>query len=328
MDRRDFFELGAGLLAAGGMAAATVPVARAAAATAGPAAKMDAAAFHKTRRFVDLSSGRISYYERGQGRAALFVHGFPLNGFQWRGVIDRLQAHRRCIAPDLLGLGYTEPNHGQSVAPDAQVAMLDALLERLGVTTVDLVGNDSGGAVAQLFAIHNPRRVRSLLLTNCDTEINSPPPALEPVLDLARKGDFANQMLKPLLADKVAARGDKGIGGQCFTYRVHPTDEALETYIEPLTRNPDRCALTDAYGLALAKNPLAGAEARLKQLNVPARILWGDADDIFPLRDGEYLDSILPGSRGLRRIEGAKLFYPEEFPDLIADEAKKLWGVA
>jgi len=33
---------------------------------------------------------------------------FPLNSFQWRGAIDKLSAHRRCIAPDFLALGYTE----------------------------------------------------------------------------------------------------------------------------------------------------------------------------------------------------------------------------
>jgi pimeloyl-ACP methyl ester carboxylesterase len=130
-----------------------------------------------------------------------------------------------------------------------------------------------------------------------------------------------------MLDDKDFARSEKGIGGQCFTYRVHPTDEALETYLEPLTRDARRCALSDAYALALENNPLAGVEAQLKQLNVPARLVWGTADDIFPLRDGEYLASALAGSRGIRRVEGAKLFFPEEFPDLIAEEARRLWGV-
>jgi hypothetical protein len=37
------------------------------------------------------------------------------------------------------------------------------------------------------------------------------------------------------------------------------------------------------------------------------------------------LDQTLPGSRGVRRVEGANLFFPEEMPDLIAEEAAKLW---
>jgi hypothetical protein len=35
----------------------------------------------------------------------------------------------------------------------------------------------------------------------------------------------------------------------------------------------------------------------------------------------------LRGSRGIRRVDDAKLFFPEEMPDLIAEEAVKLWGV-
>ena len=41
----------------------------------------------------------------------------------------------------------------------------------------------------------------------------------------------------------------------------------------------------------------------------------------------EWLDRVLPNSRGIRRLEDGKLFFPEEMPDIIADEAKRLWRV-
>ena len=74
---------------------------------------MDIATFHASRRFAEVKSGRIAYFERGQGPVALFIHGVPINGYHWRHVIDRVQHQRRCIAIDLMGLGYTE------IAPDA-----------------------------------------------------------------------------------------------------------------------------------------------------------------------------------------------------------------
>ena len=46
----------------------------------------------------------------------------------------------------------------------------------------------------------------------------------------------------------------------------------------------------------------------------------------FPTKDAAYLDATFPASRGVRRVPGAKLFFPEEQPDLIADEARQLWG--
>lgn len=41
------------------------------------------------RRYTRTAFGRIAHVERGSGPAALFLHGFPLNGFQWRGAFDR-----------------------------------------------------------------------------------------------------------------------------------------------------------------------------------------------------------------------------------------------
>lgn len=298
--------------------------------TSGAAAAkpMDAAAFHAARRFVETPFGRIACVERGSGDAALFLHGFPLNGFQWRGALDRLSAHRRCVAPDFMGLGYSQIPAGQSVAPDAQVAMLAALLDSLSIRAVDLVANDSGGAVAQLFVLKYPQRVRTMLLTNCDVEPDSPPPALLPVLQMAREGKFTEMWLVPWLADKELARSAKGLGGQTYTYPTNPTDEAVDCYLAPLVSSPERKAQVNSYALALDPNPLAGIEPALKHCAVPTRIVWGTGDDIFSPASPGYLDRTLPNSRGVRRVEGAKLFFPEEFPDVIAEEARGLWGVA
>jgi hypothetical protein len=51
---------------------------------------MDIATFHASRRFAEVKSGRIAYFERGEGPVALFVHGVPLNGYHWRYIIDRV----------------------------------------------------------------------------------------------------------------------------------------------------------------------------------------------------------------------------------------------
>ena len=51
---------------------------------------MKAAEFHQARKFADTTFGRIAYVEKGSGPVALFVHGFPLNGFAWRGAFDDL----------------------------------------------------------------------------------------------------------------------------------------------------------------------------------------------------------------------------------------------
>jgi pimeloyl-ACP methyl ester carboxylesterase len=307
MKRRDFLYVTAAAVVAGGAQAAT---------------QSDVERYRQARRYADLPFGRIAYVERGAGAAALFLHGAPLNGFQWRGALDRLAPYRRCIAPDFMGLGYSQVPADQSVAPAAQLAMLAALLDALGVGQADIVASDSGGAVAQMFLARFPARVRTLVLTNCDTEPNSPPPAIQPVLDMARAGTLADDTAK-WLTDGNRARAT--FGAAVYHDPALLTDDIVAYYAAPMVSTPLRRRQYHAFHNALAPNPLAGIEAALRRSAVPVRMVWGTSDTIFPIADAAYLDRIFPRSRGIRRVPKGKLFFQEEFPDVIAEEVLHLW---
>lgn len=318
MDRRNFVRAAAGAavtVAAGGTLG-----------WAGPPDVIDAKAFHRMRRFAATAFGRIAYVERGKGPAALFVHGLPLNGFQWRGALERLSPLRRCIAPDSMGLGYSEIPERQSLAPEAQADMLAAFLDRLGIRDVDLVASDSGGAVAQLFVARWPERVRTLLLTNCDVHEDSPPPALLPVIEAARAGRFVDDNLVPQLRDRAAADSPTGLARCCYTTPAGLTDEAIQVYLTPLASSSLRKAQLHDYCIELARNPLLAIEPALRRSPVPMRVVWGTGDTIFDPSGPDWLDRTFPRSRGVRRIEGAGLFWPEEMPVIVAEEARRLWA--
>lgn len=320
MHRRRFLQLAGTTFAAGAIATRALRAATSTAAATTP--PIDAATFHAMRRFASTPFGRIAYVERGRGEAALFLHGAPLNGFQWRGAIARLAPYRRCVAPDFMGLGYSEVPEGQSLAAPDQAAMLVALLDTLAIGKVDLIASDSGVAVAQLLAAHHPRRVRSLLLTNGDIEPDSPPSKVEPVIEMARSGTLADATAN-WLVDPANARATFGKAVYAFPERL--SDETIATYATPLVSSPLRRAQYHAFHLALKPNPLTGVEATLKRSRVPVRIVWGMADDIFLPADADYLDRLFPQSQGIRRVPEGKLFFPEEFPDVIAEEARRLW---
>lgn len=326
MERRELLRLSVGALLAGALETAMAPVL--AHHTASAEDVVASERYNKERRFLATSYGRIAYMDRGAGDAVLFLHGFPLSSFQWRGAIDRLCSGRRCIAPDLMGLGYTEVAENQSVAPGAQVDMIRALLDGLSIQKVDLIANDSGGAVAQLFMIKHRDRVRTALITNCDVETNSPPAALLPVIDLARSGLYADLWLEPWLYHKDVARSANGLGGMCYSNPKQPTDAALDQYLAPLVGSSKRKELINRYAVSLAPNPLEGIEFELAKCTVPTRIVWGMSDKIFLTKNADYLWSILPQMMGITRLPKAKLFFPEERPDIIAREARKLWELS
>ncbi|HEX6661277.1 MAG TPA: alpha/beta hydrolase [Sphingomicrobium sp.] len=318
MDRRHFMTCAASSLM---IAAAPPPAARSEAAD-----ELHVLEYNKRRRFARLPQGNVAYVEAGAGCAVLFLHGFPLNGFQWRHAIERLAPYRRCIAPDFLAMGHTQVAPGQGVGPQDQAEMIVSLLDALGVRQADIIANDSGGAVAQLIAARYGDRVRSLLLTNCDSAIESPPAALAPVLELSRRGEFADGWLGKWHKDPTLARSPQGIGGMCYSDPANPTDAAIDFYFAPLLASPGRKALVHQYALALERNPLEPAEPELRRSKVPVRIVWGEADAIFSVDGARHIDRTFPNSKGLRLIPGRKLFWPEEDSGLIAEEALGLWG--
>src|SRR5947209_18365122 len=163
------------------------------------------------RRRVDTASGHIGYTEHGIGPVALFVHGVLLNGYLWRHQLEHLSDIRRCIAVDLLAHGDTEVAPGQDVSVTANAKMLREFLDALNIDQVDLVGNDSGGGISQIFAALYPERIRSITLTDCDTHDNWPPEAFKPFLGMAAAGGLRGT-LDAMLSDKRVYRSPQALG--------------------------------------------------------------------------------------------------------------------
>jgi haloalkane dehalogenase len=136
-----------------------------------------------------------------------------------------------------------------------------------------------------------------------------------------------DQWIAPWLADTALARSGEGIGGMCYADPTHPTDEAIATYFAPLVGSTRGKARAHAYAVALEANALAGIEPALRRSAIPTRIVWGTADNIFSPASPDYLDRAFGKSRGVLRLPGRKLFWPEELPDVVAEEARRLWGV-
>lgn len=285
---------------------------------------LDAAQFRSSLRWQATRQGRIAYVDVGVGPAALFIHGFPLSGFQWRGVLPQLSAERRCLAPDLMGLGYSEVGEKESLSPQAQCNMLAEFLNRLNVASVDLVASDSGGTIAQLLMVQHPRRVRSVLLTNCDVDENSPPPQMAKSIAAARAGTY-DQKIANHLADPAYARSSKGIGGSAYMNPAVFSNEVIDYHFRPLVSSALRRAQLNRHLAEFEPNPLLSIETALQQSPIPARMVWGTEDTLFPIIWARWLDSTLPASRGIREVKGGKLFWPEERPDILVHEARRLW---
>ena len=278
------------------------------------------------RSSVQTASGKISYMEQGTGPVALFVHGVLLNGHLWRHQLAHLSDIRRCIAVDLLAHGDTEIAPDQDVSVTANANMLKEFLDALKIEQVDLVGNDSGGGIAQIFAASYPERVRSLTLTDCDTHDNWPPEAFKPFLAMAAAGGLRGT-LDAMLSDKSIYRSPQALG-PAYEHPERLTDDSIEKYLRPLVRSEQRTRDLQRFLAAFDNKHTLAIEARLKRLKAPTLIVWGTDDVYFDVKWSRWLADTIPGARRRVEFKGARIFFPEERWAEFNKELRAHWQAA
>src|ERR1700726_272506 len=273
---------------------------------------------------VETPSGRISYTSAGSGPVALFVHGVVLNKHLWRHQLAGLSDIRRCIAVDLLAHVDTEIAPEQDVSVTANAKMLKEVLDALQIDRVDVVGNDSGGGIAQIFAALNPERVRSLTLTNCDTHDNWPPEAFKPFVEMVAAGGLS-KTLNAMLADKSIYRS-AGALGPAYERPETVTDEDIEIYLRPHVRSAQRTRDLARFVGAFDNKHTLAIEPQLRQLQAPTLIVWGTDDVYFPVKWAHWLAEAIPGARTPVELSGARLFFPEERADAFNRLLRGHWA--
>lgn len=278
------------------------------------------------RRTISLSRGEVAYVDHSDGDsaapAALFVHGVLVNADVWRNVMWDVADRRRCIAPDL-------PAHGATPVPEASTAdlslnglagMLDELCERLGLAQVDVVANDTGGAVAQVFAARHPERIRTLTLTNCDVHENFPPESFKPFIALAESGEFG-PMVAAMAGDLDLARET----GFSMVY-AHPeqlSDALLMSYLGPFV--PDQGRGLERLLTASTTEELMAIAPLLAELHAPTQVVWGTGDSFFEPSWAERLASMIPGVERVILVPDAMLLWPDERSGDLVPLLRDFW---
>jgi len=279
--------------------------------------------FFADQRSIKTPSGDIHYVERGSGPVALFVHGVLLNSYLWRHQLAELGDLRRCIAVDLMAHGNTEISVTQDVSVTANAHMLAQFLDALKVDQVDLVGNDSGGGICQIFAALYPKRVRSLVLTNCDAHDNWPPEAFKGFVGMVADGGLA-ETLTAMLADKFVYRSPQALAS-AYEHPEAVSDDTIEVYLRPHLRSPQRTHDLERFVNAFDCRHTVDIEVPLSFVQAPTLIAWGTDDVFFDLKWSYWLQRTIPGTKRRVEFKGARIFFPEERSSEFNKEVRAHW---
>ncbi len=267
-----------------------------------------------TQHEVELSAGTIRYRERGSGPTILFLHGIVANGLLWRRVVPELAEQFRCITPD-----WPLGSHDLGLRADTDMSLpglarlVEEFLDALDLHDVTLVANDTGGAVAQWVAVHNPDRLGRLVLTPCDAFDNFLPLPLRH-LQLGGRTAFGLRLIGQSLRFRFIQRLPIAFG----LLTVRPIDpDAMTAYTSPLRTNSAVRADFARLVRAVSSRYTQEAADRLTQFEKPTLIVWSLDDRLFPLRHGHRLATLMPNA-SLSVIADSGAFIPEDRPVELA----------
>jgi len=278
----------------------------------------------KHRSEVRTRSGPASYIDTGgPGRPALFIHGLATSSYLWRHVIEQLDGQRRCVAVDLPLHGQTPAAAGQDFSLPGLARFVADFCDTLELTGIDLVGNDTGGAICQALAARHSEWLHTLTLTNCEAHNNLPPRALAPLVLLSRTGLMARIMPKLLLAD--ISRGRKRMYGAGYQDITNLPPDIVRAWLQPLFGTPESARQNDRILPSLHARDLLAIEPALARLQVPTLIVWGTGDKFFSRKWAYWLRDTIPGASQVVEIDGGRLFFPDERATEFTAALRRHW---
>ncbi|MGB1580554.1 MAG: alpha/beta fold hydrolase, partial [Nevskiales bacterium] len=267
-----------------------------------------------SRLKAPVFDAEVAVYEAGLAneRAVMLVHGLGQRAARdWSETITTLAQDYHVIAVDLPGFGSSSKgNHPYN--PDTYAQVLNAVAEATTDKAFTLVGHSMGGAVALHFAALQPKKVERLMLVGVAGILH------RTVYTgyLSRLGIRILPHVFPRQEDVLSGMTQVALGH--LSIKPEPEMLVFRNAIlrqELLAADPERIA---ALGLVLQDFSFL-----LPEVSMPTLVIWGQDDDVAPLRTGRLLASRLRSAR-LRIIPGVghspMLQAPEVFNKILQTE--------
>ncbi|MBK1786609.1 alpha/beta fold hydrolase [Prauserella cavernicola] len=236
----------------------------------------------------------------------MFLQGLLARPAVWADVTTAL-AGRRCITADWPFGAHQQPMRAEAeLSPPAIARLVTEVLDSLGVEQAVLVGNDSGGAIAQLVTAAEPGRVTALVLVACDAFEVFPPGAYRQLFRLAR--------VPGVLGLVAAALTVPGLARSRFGFGAVTRDPSQLGYplADPLIRRDLRKLL-----IGSSNSQTLEAARTFRDYDRPVLVVWAEEDRLFPRSLGERLAGAFPRGR-MVLVPGSRTFVPIDQPQALA----------
>jgi epoxide hydrolase 4 len=275
--------------------------------------------------YADLGEVRLHYVEAGEGPLVVLLHGFPEFWFSWRFQIPALaSAGLRVVAPDMRGYNLsTRPSGVPAYDIDRLAGDVRDLIHERGAKSAFLAGHDWGAAVAWVTAMNHPEVVERLAI------LNVPHPrrllrGLRTPRQLAKSWYMFFFQL-PWLPERLVRARRWWFFRYGFEHDARPgafTRGDIDRYVEAWSQ-PDATTATINYYRSVFRQSPRRAEARLRQVDAPTLVVWGERDRYLGADLAEPDPSDVPNLDRVVRLPDASHWVhhdePEQVTQLLAE---------
>jgi pimeloyl-ACP methyl ester carboxylesterase len=212
-------------------------------------------------QYVTVRGYKVHFLVGGNGRPLLLIHGLGSRAEDWANLIPQLiDSGHRVYAMDLLGYGQSAQPRDAEYSISQQADMVEGFLDSQHLDQVDMAGWSMGGWIAMKVALHQPERIRRLVLLDS--------------AGLRFKLDFDPSLFQPASPNDVAN-----------------LEQLLIPHPRPLPRFLAMAMLRkgDHVGWVVRRSVqsmLTGqdlVDGKLGALTMPVLIGWGDQDRLIPI---------------------------------------------
>jgi pimeloyl-ACP methyl ester carboxylesterase len=236
--------------------------------------------------YVEVAGLRLHLRDNGPktSPALIMLHGFGSSLHTWEPWAQALSTQYRVIRYDLPGSGLTGADPTGDYTDSRGMAVLLALIDKLGIERVTLIGNSLGGRLAWTFAAHHPGRVARLVLISPDgfasDGIEYGKAAAVPTLVHLMRFVLPKSMLRSGL---LPAYGDP----------ARLSDAVVDRYYDLMLAPGVRLAQIAKLGQVVLQPP----EPLLARITAPTMLLWGEKDAMIPIANAADYLKAMPGAR-------------------------------
>lgn len=243
----------------------------------------------------------------------MFLHGVLASSRLWDGVAEALSRRYRCILLDLpLGAHAEAMKADADLSPQGVITLVVEALDALALSSVTLVGNDSGGALCQMFIERHPERAHALVLTSCDAYDVWLPLLFKP-FELAAFVPGALFVVAQLLRFRFVRNLPFALGWLALRM---PADVGA-SFTASLSQHAWARRDVAKFLRGLSPRLTERAAKSFPAFDRPVLLVWSERDRFFPRRLAQRLLADFPNAR-LELVHDSYTFSPLDEPSVVA----------